>query len=173
MILGSSVCIALKPVEIASNAGPIKDFPKWPAILFSFITPIFFLAAGLFNKHLTGPTKGFDATTLAVGTSCTVSILTLILGVSWYWVKVEAFNPVLFGVGIVASILDTTGKVFLQRAFSSGPIGPVAAITELNNVLLITIESVRFLKFPATLEIIGFVLGISGGMVFAIPDQIA
>jgi len=170
LIAASSVCIGLKPAEASADGMVLKDFPKWPAILFAFITPCFFTGSGLFNKHLTNAENGFDATTMSVGTSFVSSVLVLILGVAWFWQQVEPFNSTLFVVGIFASILDTTGKVFIQRAFANGPVGPVAAVTECNNILLIIIDAIRVLKFPTWLEIVGFVLGISGGMVFAIPD---
>jgi hypothetical protein len=42
----------------------------------------------------------------------------------------------------------------------------------LNNVLLIIIESIREKKLPTWLEIVAFILGISGGLFFVIPAEI-
>ena len=173
LVIISSLCISFKPAEVViSITESIIDFPKWPAILLGFLTPCFFLTSALFNKHLTQPSVGFDATTMSIGTSFVSSTLVLILGVSWYWQSVEKFDATLFGVGIIASILDTVGKVFIQRAFANGPCGPVAACVELNNVILVLIESARNGKVPHWLELVGFLFGISGGMVFVLPGQI-
>ena len=50
-----------------------------------------------------------------------------------------------------------------------GPAGPVAAFVELNNVLLVIFEGLRLWHVPNYLEIIGFLLGIFGALVLAIP----
>jgi len=59
-----------------------------------------------------------------------------------------------------------------MKAYANGPAGPVSAFVELNNVLLVIFEGIRLLKLPNYLEIIGFMLGISGALVMSIPKQI-
>ena len=134
--------------------------------MWGFITPVFFLTQSFFTKFITQPKYGFNARTASFGTSSVVSFLVLIVGVTWYWKSVHPFDRTLFLIGIAGSILDTIGKSFIQTAFATGPAGPVTAFVEMNNVFLIVLDSIRTMTFPSGLEIIGFVLGISGGMCF-------
>jgi len=124
----------------------------------------------LFNKHTTSPAIGFDAKTISYTTSAFASTVILLVGILWYWRCVEPFSKKLFFIGIAGSILDTMGKSFIVSAYSKGPAGPVSACVELNNILLVIGESIRNRVAPTKLEIIGFFLGIGGGMVFSIPD---
>ena len=87
-----------------------EKFPKWIAVLFGILTPCFFVASALFIKHLTSPQVGFDAMTVSFATSCTMSIVVIILGVTWYWKEVDTFNRRLFIIGFFGSIFDTCGK---------------------------------------------------------------
>jgi len=110
--------------------------------------------------------------TASYGSSCASSLVVLILGVTWYWRYEEQFDTYLFLIGIAGSILDTIGKSCIQNAYSKGPAGPVAAFVEMNNVLLIIAESFRTWTVPSSLEIVGFVLGISGGLAFVFPEKL-
>lgn len=98
----------LNPVQV--HELPDEQIPKWVAVLFGILTPCFFVASGLFIKHLTSPKVGFDAMTISFSTSCFSSILILIIGVSWYWREVETLNKRLFIIGFFGSIFDSCGK---------------------------------------------------------------
>ena len=139
-------------------------------MLFGILTPCFFVASGLFIKHLTSPKVGFDAMTISFSTSCFSSILILIIGGSWYWLEVETFNKRLFIIGFFGSIFDSCGKACIQKAYSSGPAGPVSAFVELNNVVLIIFEAIRYMKMPNYLEFLGFIFAIVGALVLCIPE---
>ena len=149
-----------------------EKFPKWIAVLFGILTPCFFVASALFIKHLTSPKVGFDAITVSFASSCTMSIVVIILGVTWYWKEVDTFNRRLFIIGFFGSIFDTCGKACIQRAYSTGPAGPVSAFVEMNNVVLVIFEAIRARKMPNYLEFIGFILAIVGALVLCIPDEI-
>lgn len=45
-------------------------------------------------------------------------------------------------------MFDVTGKACIAKAFSRGPAGPVAALVEANNVILLLIECLRIGTFP-------------------------
>lgn len=94
------------------------------------------------------------------------SFIVLFIGVTWYWRSVAPFDRTLFLYGIAGSVLDTIGKSFIQTAFSKGPAGPVAAFVEMNNIVLIILDSFRAWSMPSGLEILGFILGITGGLCF-------
>ena len=121
---------------------------------------------------MTQPKVGFDATTLSFGSSAVGGALILIVALSWYWPCVEPFDPTLFGVGLAASILDTIGKAFIQRAFAAGPAGIVGAFVEINNIVLILIETVRERRVPSGLEWGSFVLATVGALWFVIPNEL-
>ena len=146
----------------------IKDsqYPTWVAILWGFITPCFFLTQSFFTKFITQPKYNFDAKTATFGTSCVTSFVILLTGVFWYWHSVKPFDTRLFLIGIAGSILDTIGKSFIQTAFARGPAGPVTAFVEMNNIILIILDAIRTWTLPSGLEILGFLLGISGGLCF-------
>lgn len=48
----------------------------------------------------------------------------------------------------------------------------MAAFVEMNNILLVIVEALRTWSCPSALEIVGFVLGITGGLCFVFPDEI-
>jgi hypothetical protein len=75
-------------------------------------------------------------------------------------------------IGFGASVVDTCGKVCIQNAYATGPTGPISACVELNNILLIIIETLREKKLPTWLEALAFIFGIMGGLFFVIPSQI-
>ena len=141
-------------------------------MLFGILTPCFFVASGLFIKHLTSAKVGFDAMTISFATSCSTSILILIIGASWYWQSVEVFNKRLFIIGFFGSIFDSCGKACIQQAYSKGPAGPVSAFVELNNVVLIIFEAIRYRKLPNSLEFVGFIFAIVGALILCIPQEI-
>ena len=173
LVICSALCISLAPkdqkLEIVVSH---KVVPKWVAVMFGFLTPCFFTASGLFIKHLTKPSVGFNPITISFSTSFIVSLFIMIAGVTWFWRYVENFQKDLFILGLFGSIFDTAGKACIQKAYSRGPAGPVAAFVEMNNVLLVIIESIRLLQMPKFLEILGFIFGITGGLTLCIPDQL-
>ena len=118
--------------------------PKWIAVIVALITPIFFIISSLFIKHLTSPRVGFDAMTISFGSSSFTCILILILGYFWFWQYIELFNSKLFIIGIFGSIFDSIGKACIQKAYSKGPAGPISAYVDINNVLLLVFEAVRY-----------------------------
>jgi uncharacterized membrane protein len=149
---------------------PDAQLPKWIPVLFGFLTPCFFVASGLFIKHLTSPRVGFDAITVSFASSCFTSIIVMIVGVTWYWKEVDTFKKDLFIIGIFGSIFDSVGKACVQKAYSKGPAGPVGAFVELNNVFLVIFEACRLWQLPKNLEFVGFAFGIIGALILCMPD---
>lgn len=142
------------------------ESPTWIAILWGFITPCFFLAQSFFVKFITQPKFGFDAKTASFGSSSSTSFIVLLIGIFWYWRTVKPFDPKLFLIGLAGSICDSIGQSMIQQAFSRGPAGPVTACVEMNNIFLVVLDALRTMSLPSHLEIIGFVLGITGGLCF-------
>lgn len=178
LIIGSSVCISQNSMltektlkNLVPDAIIAAKFPAWPAIIFGFVTPCFFLASASFNKHITHESINFHAPTLSYGSSFVASTVVIIIGLTWYW-RAYKFSLKLFLIGIAGSVFDTAGKAFIQNAYANGPMGPIAACVELNNILLVIICAGIERKVPSWLEIVAFILGITGGLFFVIPAQI-
>ena len=75
--------------------------------------------------------------------------------------------------GTVSSILNTLGGVFIVKASSTGPLGPVNALfTSASSILFILIQFLRFGKFPQALELAGMVIGILGAFIMTIPERV-
>ena len=140
-------------------------------MLWGIITPCFFILQSFNTKRATGK-FGFDARTLSFGSITTGSFILLIIGVSWYWQVVEPFNKKLLLWGTIASIIDSIAKALIQTAFSKGPVGSVAAISQLSNVLLVVFDALRLWKLPSGLEILGFILAVLGGLSFVLKEQV-
>lgn len=180
MVIASGVAISMsgkidEKVE-ATPAQPLvlvdEQVPKYVAVVFGVITPLWMIANSLFIKHLTNESIGFNATTVSFSSSGFCCTIIIILGCAWYWQEVAEFRWKLFLIGFFSSIFDTCGKACILKAFSIGPAGPVAAFVELNNVLLVLFEGLRLWHVPNYLEIIGFFLGICGALVLSIPKQL-
>lgn len=124
------------------------EFPKWVAVLFGLVTPMWMIGNSLWIKHLTQPSIGFDPLTNSFSSSFVASSIIIVIGAAWYWQQVEAFRGDLFLVGFLSSMLDVCGKACISKAFSRGPAGVVAALVEANNVILLIIESLRIGTFP-------------------------
>ena len=74
-------------------------------------------------------------------------------------------------VGTISSILNTLGGVFIVKASTVGPLGPVNALyTSASSIFFILIQVLRFGKIPNTLEIAGMFTGIIGAFILTIPD---
>ena len=92
MMIACAVCISFKKTTVVEIDIPtvnihieVDGFPVWPAILFGFITPCVFCCQALYNKHMTNPRVGFDATTLSFGSSCVAATFLLFIGVTFWW----------------------------------------------------------------------------------------
>ena len=62
-----------------------EQYPKWIAVVFGIMTPMWMIANSLFIKHLTNKSVGFDAITVSFTTSGFCCLIIMIIGVSWYW----------------------------------------------------------------------------------------
>ena len=78
----------------------------------------------------------------------------------------------MFLIGFFGSIFDSCGKACIQKAYSNGPAGPIAAFVELNNVVLIIKEAIMYKRIPNYLETLGFIFAIIGALVLCIPEHI-
>mmetsp|Transcript_9676 Transcript_9676/g.16272 ORF Transcript_9676/g.16272 Transcript_9676/m.16272 type:complete len:184 (+) Transcript_9676:527-1078(+) len=75
---------------IINSAGEREEItealiPKWIPVVFSVMTPMFFIMQGLFTKHATNPKIGFHAQTLSITTSLVGATILVVAAASWYW----------------------------------------------------------------------------------------
>lgn len=76
-------------------------------------------------------------------------------------------------IGTISSILNTLGGVFVVKASSVGPLGPVNALyTSASSVIFILIQFIRFGQIPSALEFSGMLVGIIGAFIMTIPEQV-
>ena len=124
----------------------------WVPVLFSLITPIFFVVGTLFVKYLTSPSVGFDPFTLTFGYTGITNSLTLLVGILWFWSAENPVNKELFVRGFFSSIFDNLGLAFEDKATSIGPAGPISGLISLNSVLLTIYEAIYFKQVPNLLQ---------------------
>mmetsp|Transcript_13330 Transcript_13330/g.22649 ORF Transcript_13330/g.22649 Transcript_13330/m.22649 type:complete len:197 (+) Transcript_13330:590-1180(+) len=156
--------------ELQPSSG--KVLPAWIPTVLGILAPIMFAIQGMTIKHFTSERIGFDSNVLTFSSCFSVCFIALIIGALWFWPKVQAFDPYLFLIGLGSSILDTLATVSLQMAYTKGPAGPVSAVSSLNAVFLSILQSFIQRKFPRSLEIIGFVIGLIGATIMVLPDQV-
>lgn len=76
-------------------------------------------------------------------------------------------------IGTVSSVLNTLGGVFIVKASSVGPLGPVNALfTSVSSILFCVIQFSRFGTLPNFLEVLGLSIGILGALILTIPDSL-
>ena len=157
--------------------------PTWVPVLFGVLTPIFFTTNGALTKHLTGHRrKGakpltaeeqrrvFDAGNLSFTAYLVTNVIVLIAAIP-YWVIVD-FDFNLFWIGIVGAVINTLGLVSVQVALSSGPSGPVSALTTVQNVALVIIEAIKNKRVPNPYEFVGLIFGMAGALILVIPEYL-
>ena len=93
-MIGCSLTIGLSDIDIQvadQISKPDLNVVTWVPVLFSLATPIFFVVGTLFTKYLTSPKIGFEPFTLSFGYTGLTNLLTLLVGIIWFW---SADNPV-------------------------------------------------------------------------------
>ncbi len=115
--------------------------------------------------------RGFDPLNLSFGS---LSLLGIVLLLSLFAYKdLSEISMHFLVIGTVSSILNTLGGVFIVKASSVGPLGPVNALyTSASSVFFILIQVFRFGKVPNTLELSGMLVGIIGAFILTIPEHL-
>lgn len=163
--------IPSKPDDDLSFHPVIQDpqSPTWIAILWGFITPCFFLCQTFHIKFITSK-YNFHARTTSFGSTSFGSFIILLVGILWYWRVVEPLDLKLFLIGTAGSMIDAVAKSYIQAAFAKGPAGSVAALAQMQNILLVMLDAFRLWKVPTGLEILGFFLCITGGLCLVLKE---
>ena len=86
-----------------------------------------------------------------------------------FWVYVD-FSQYHFIVGTISAIINTLGLAATAKAISTGPGGPVTAVTSVSTILLVIIEAIKKSQMPTALQFVGLIFGIIGSMSLVIPD---
>jgi len=111
-ISGQSKNIVLQFEDIKIDIGKLIDgqlVPKYVAVFFGAITPIFFVTASLFTKHVTKPSVGFNAQTIWASGSLLGSLIIFFVVVVFFSDKLH-WNAKIYSVGFFSAIFDTLGK---------------------------------------------------------------
>jgi len=103
-VIGGDDTETVKSVEEAA-------MPTWVPVIFGVITPMFFCTNGILTKHLTSEKVGFVPSTISFSAYLFVNILVMIAAIP-YWMN-NGFSQYLFWLGLVGSIINTLGIVFI------------------------------------------------------------
>jgi drug/metabolite transporter (DMT)-like permease len=75
-------------------------------------------------------------------------------------------------VGAVGGIITSLGLVLMNKAYSIGPLGPVAALTCLQSVFFTIVESFMLSRAPSAMELSGMLVGLLGALVLTLFDEL-
>lgn len=128
-----------KPANVTVVDNGEQSLPAYVPVIMALITPIWFTASAMLIKHMTQK-RGFDSNRLSYGAFMLVSFIMVVVGI-FYWTLIEFDLPV-FLVGFFGSIINNVGIVIVNLAFSTGPAGPVAALTCTNTIALTIILAI-------------------------------
>lgn len=105
------------------------------------ITPIFFTLSSIQVKYLSGPKHGFDASKLSFGSYALVGFILSIFLLNHFVNNYDngVFSFKMLGLGLFGSIVNTLGIVLINKAYSVGPMGPVAALGCIQSIMFTTI----------------------------------
>lgn len=166
-----ATCTSLEPVppvrsfSIKLNPYPV---PSWFPTLLAMVAPIGFSLSSLLVKWLVGKRK-INATTLPICAYTLVNFLISIISVLYF--VFDSFDLYAFVIGFVGSIINTMGIICTVHAFTNGPIGPTSAVINIGTIFLVIVEAVRFLTVPRYLEVLSVVVGLLGGAILTIPEE--
>ena len=125
------------------------------------------LIRSMFIKYLTQPSVGFEPYALSYGAMGFSGLISLLIGIFYYWSYIAEFNMYFFLIGFFASVFDTVGKAVLAQTFTIGPAGPILCFKSLESVILTIFECLRLQKTPNISHIAGLILGLIGSFVLS------
>jgi len=127
------------------------------------------MAARSFQGKQMVVSHGFNAFDLSFA-SLFLQGLALFAALLYFSNQISAHYLVL---GTVSSILNTLGGVFIVKASSMGPLGPVNAyFTSTSSILLCVIQFTRHARTPSAMEFLGMTLGVLGALILTVPEQL-
>ena len=163
------------------NKKPLIE--TWVPVVFGILTPNFYCMNTLLLKHLTGLAPNqktafeferkrfFNEANLTFSSIMVVNIFVMAFAIP-YWTLTGDFDLYLFWVGFVASSINAIGLYCCQMALARGPAGPITAIIQIDNLLLVIIEAIKNKKLISGIESVALVLGVIGALILTIPDEI-
>ena len=111
---------------------------------------------------------GFNAYDLSFGSLFAQGLC--LLAVLLHFRDIEELSVSYLVIGTTSSILNTLGGVFLVKASSVGPLGPVNALfTSASSIIFSLIQYTRYGKPPTLFELLGMLLGIFGALILTMP----
>ena len=160
--------------QIISEAPKIiedgKLLPAWIPVVFGIISPIFFCIETIVLRYLTAKDRGFGFNGATLSMSAYFCVNSLIFTFAIIFWQFHTFTKELFWIGLLGSIINTFGLTSLNTAYTSGPMGPVSAISACANIMLVVVESVKRRTLPHYLELIALLFGFGGALELVIPE---
>ena len=158
--------------EVSATSEAMGTVQTWVPVVIAMITTIFFTTSSLLNKYLTDPkAMGFDSWKLSFASYSIVGFC-LLLGLIYRAVSdPESFQSRMLFLGTFGSIINTFGIVLLNKAYSEGPLGPVAALTSIQSIMFSIVQAFIRQTVPLPLELFGSFIGLIGAFVLTIPEK--
>ena len=172
-LIACAASISMSNIVESDSETHINEKPAtvgaWIPVVLAIITPALFASQAGLMKHLCGQ-KGFDAFKLQF-------LAYAIVGVGLFSVLMTKENDADFSeeflaIGTVGSIINTLGIVLAGKSYTLGPLGPVSALQSVSTVMFSTVQAIRFMKVPKTLEFVGMAVGMLGALVLTIPEYL-
>ena len=140
----------------------------WIPVVMAVFTPFLFASSGLQMKNMC-LNRGFNA--FKVNFLSYAFVGAILFGVLISRMNDPDFSQKFLVIGTIGSIINTLGLVSINRACSSGPLGPVNALSSSSTIMFSIVQAVRFMKVPKPLEFAGMAIGIIGTLVITLPEH--
>jgi drug/metabolite transporter (DMT)-like permease len=140
-------------------------------VIFAIFCSLFFTSSSLMMKYLTGPFRGFDSFKLSFSSYFIVGTILSGMLLNYGLQNPESFEWDMLWLGLFGSVVNTIGIVIIGKAFSTGPLGPVSALSCLQSILFSIAQCFALGLFPKPLELVGTFIGILGALILTIPEK--
>ena len=160
-----ATCISLSGFKGQGSTGDLH--PAVPVSV-AMVGAILMAARSFQGKHMV-VSHGFNAYDLSFA-SLSLQGLLLFGALLYFSPDISAHYLVL---GTVSSILNTLGGVFIVKASSMGPLGPVNAyFTSSSSILFCVIQFTRHARPPTLMELLGMTLGVLGALILTVSEHL-
>lgn len=151
----------------------VAALSSYVPVLFALITPLCFTSRVLLIRKMTNKQFGvcFNTTTLTMTVFLIDNVLFLVVAI-FYWKYYVPIDWYLILMGTIGVFFDSAALNVAYLALGRGPGGPIVALFSTSTIGITAIESLRYMKAPSLIELIGGCIGMIGALELVIPDKI-
>jgi drug/metabolite transporter (DMT)-like permease len=149
----------------------VHTTPMYAAVLSSFIMPITAITFGMLAKFAMLKKK-LNSNDFNFSYMLLMYAAALLVATYHFFAVPDSFNQENFIRGFIGSAINTFGCLFMNYAIGTGqPLGPMFALVLFQSFILLVYECIVNLRWPNPMQACGFVLGITGGLILLLPEQ--